>query len=680
MAEIIPIQNPSMLKIQSLLTAALLLFSFICHAENVVNPDPQKHSEASGDSTLARYVLSSGKGKPGDRVCSEMRVWNFRKVESFQLIIKYDASVILPVCPPDLSGSALGPLISPGYFNCHTAGNGRFHAVWFYDPVTLPDSSLLFRACFDLVGKPGERSIITTLDKEDNYSEICHSLNINSTYCGMFQGTPGEIEIVHDSLNIDYYVCDTDAAYENGSLVFRALGGTPPYRFEVNEGLYSGMLTDNLTHFKIDALKAGIYNLKITDSANMSVEIKEIHIKKNAGLKVASKKIKPATCSNRCNGMIEISELSNAIPPVRYKWSDYFYEVRDTGKIDFLCNGLYTVSITDQSGCMIIDTSILWIDTLKVNITPLAFSPCDSIRKIKVLITGGSPPHRYARQFGPLINIPADSIISFDPEKFQFITISDQLFCNTRINTDTIQFEGDDYPLKAARELQNFFKKTGGQNWKNENKWPVNPLTANCNPCDGWYGITCENNKIVSIELPENNLNGTLTEMPVIFPYLRKLDLSENRLRGCIPAGYLKLCENTDVYLNNNNAMPWYGNFIRFCEEEGIQLNAPCKILQNQDGVISDDCLCKNTSAVNEAHEERPVIINYDSYRSIVIQGIREKFRFTLFAPDGRIFQTQIVVPVSEQSELKIPDLTPGIYFIKIDFQNESMVRKCFIY
>ncbi|MBK9151489.1 MAG: hypothetical protein IPM26_11015 [Saprospiraceae bacterium] len=102
--------------------------------------------------------------------------------------------------------------------------------------------------------------------------------------------------------------------------------------------------------------------------------------------------------------------------------------------------------------------------------------------------------------------------------------------------------------------------------------------------------------------------------------------------------------------------------------------------MQNQDGVISDDCLCKNTSAVNEAHEERPVIINYDSYRSIVIQGIREKFRFTLFAPDGRIFQNQIVVPVSEQSELKIPDLTPGIYFIKIDFQNESMVRKCFIY
>ncbi len=54
--------------------------------------------------------------------------------------------------------------------------------------------------------------------------------------------------------------------------------------------------------------------------------------------------------------------------------------------------------------------------------------------------------------------------------------------------------------------LVNLYRSTGGDNWKNKNGW----LTTNT-PCE-WYGVTCSDERVVGLNLPGNNLVGTLPD------------------------------------------------------------------------------------------------------------------------------------------------------------------------
>jgi len=53
--------------------------------------------------------------------------------------------------------------------------------------------------------------------------------------------------------------------------------------------------------------------------------------------------IKNVTCYDECDGSIEISDIQNGTPPFKYVWSNW----KTTKKIDDLCNGTYTVTVTD---------------------------------------------------------------------------------------------------------------------------------------------------------------------------------------------------------------------------------------------------------------------------------------------------------------------------------------------
>jgi len=93
-------------------------------------------------------------------------------------------------------------------------------------------------------------------------------------------------------------------------------------------------------------------------------------------------------------------------------------------------------------------------------------------------------------------------------------------------------------------ELMKLYNSTGGPNWTNNTGWKEGAAGTNCDPC-GWYGIECENNRVISIEMDGllnsnydydkggNNLVGELPDLK--FEKLKVFNLTNNKLIGGIP-------------------------------------------------------------------------------------------------------------------------------------------------
>ena len=74
------------------------------------------------------------------------------------------------------------------------------------------------------------------------------------------------------------------------------------------------------------------------------------------------------------------------------------------------------------------------------------------------------------------------------------------------------------------------YQATDGDNWLSNQNWLSN------RPIGTWYGvITDENDRVIELDLSENELNGTIPSELGYLSYLEALYLSENQLSGTIP-------------------------------------------------------------------------------------------------------------------------------------------------
>jgi hypothetical protein len=77
--------------------------------------------------------------------------------------------------------------------------------------------------------------------------------------------------------------------------------------------------------------------------------------------------------------------------------------------------------------------------------------------------------------------------------------------------------------------LVDFYNSTNGNNWDNSTNW------LSTKPINTWYGVTTSGNRIISISLNNNNLNGIIPQSISNLTELYKLQLSHNQLFGIIP-------------------------------------------------------------------------------------------------------------------------------------------------
>ena len=83
--------------------------------------------------------------------------------------------------------------------------------------------------------------------------------------------------------------------------------------------------------------------------------------------------------------------------------------------------------------------------------------------------------------------------------------------------------------------LSKFYNETEGENWFNRENW-LSDL-----PPGDWYGVTTNNNgQVVSLNLENNNLNGSLPDILAVLSNIRAINLSRNdELSGQLPRSFL---------------------------------------------------------------------------------------------------------------------------------------------
>ena len=91
------------------------------------------------------------------------------------------------------------------------------------------------------------------------------------------------------------------------------------------------------------------------------------------------------------------------------------------------------------------------------------------------------------------------------------------------------------------------YQATDGDNWVSNQNWLSN------DPIGTWYGvITDENDRVIDLDLSENELNGTIPSELGNLIYLEYLYLSENQLSGTIPSALGILSNLIELSLRSN--------------------------------------------------------------------------------------------------------------------------------
>ena len=100
--------------------------------------------------------------------------------------------------------------------------------------------------------------------------------------------------------------------------------------------------------------------------------------------------------------------------------------------------------------------------------------------------------------------------------------------------------------------LVDFYNSTNGNNWDNSTNW------LSTKPINTWYGVTTSGNRIVSISLNNNNLNGIIPQSISNLTELYNINISHNNLFGNIPNNIINLYRFYTNYDANHCNYPFF--------------------------------------------------------------------------------------------------------------------------
>jgi len=154
----------------------------------------------------------------GGQICVPITATGFTDVESIQLGIEWDPSVL----SFDAENGVRGIGISPINVNANRVDQGQLNALWFFDtaPVTVEDGGVLFEICFDVIGATGGTSAISIVDFPN-------------------ASPPFEIEISSNNMFLDFFTDNATFTVGSGSTG----GGDPDGVGFIVEEIFTGDAT-----------------------------------------------------------------------------------------------------------------------------------------------------------------------------------------------------------------------------------------------------------------------------------------------------------------------------------------------------------------------------------------------------------------------------------------------------
>jgi len=207
-----------------------------------------------------------------------------------------------------------------------------------------------------------------TLNTSLNHSSVVVHINSNTSFWVKIKNQWCE---GIDSVKVSSSIISNPSVAKNpschdscdGMAVVIPSGGTPPYSYLWNT---------SSTNDSIFMLCSGLYNVVVSDSVNCK-SFANITLYNPTPL-IINPLINHIPCTGICIGSIN-ANASGSNPPYTYLWNTS----QTTSTISGLCQGLYSVNVTDKNNCKAKDTASVLINTVFTNI--LVWSDKDTIYK-----------------------------------------------------------------------------------------------------------------------------------------------------------------------------------------------------------------------------------------------------------------------------------------------------------
>ncbi|MCX7953583.1 MAG: T9SS type A sorting domain-containing protein [Bacteroidales bacterium] len=203
----------------------------------------------------------------------------------------------------------------------------------------------------------------------------------------------------------------------NGSAIINIEGGTLPFTILWSNG------QNNDT---INNLCVGNYYVTVTDANNCSV-VKILSIIEENILSVSSN-VTNISCYQNCNGSITLS-VSGGVTPYSFLWS---IPGQTTPNLTNLCAGQYSFTVTDATGCSVINTlNISEPSSLNIQFNIVQPTCGQNNGIITANVSGGTAPYTYLWNTQPPQNTQTVSNLSSGT---YIVTVTDANNC-TKTNS-----------------------------------------------------------------------------------------------------------------------------------------------------------------------------------------------------------------------------------------------------
>ena len=214
----------------------------------------------------------------------------------------------------------------------------------------------------------------------------------------------------------------------NGAITLDTQGGTLPYGFAWSPEPPTGQGTN-----AVQDLCPGTWSVVVTDGNGCVVEY-SYDLAEPTPL-VLDLTTTDNLCFGDCDGSATVL-LSGGTPGYAVLWSDADGNTvaQDVDLVDALCNGAYTVSITDANACVLDSTfTIVSPDAIEAGLlftNETCFGPCDGTASVSP--TGGVGSYTVFWQPEPPQGQGTEQVVGLCPGEWS-VTISDALGCDTTL-------------------------------------------------------------------------------------------------------------------------------------------------------------------------------------------------------------------------------------------------------
>lgn len=198
-----------------------------------------------------------------------------------------------------------------------------------------------------------------------------------------------------------------------GSIQSTVSNGTSPFIYSWSNGSTTSQITD---------LCAGNYQLNITDANGCTASAQANVLNNDLSASLSSTQ---PTCGQLCGGLASVNVMGKS--PFTYLWNNG----NTSATVSNLCEGNYSVVITDSDGCTITQTVTMHVSGLSVSMNSIAAS-CDQNCNGSASVNAfGTPPYNYAWSNSASTTASANGLC----KGYYAVTVSDNNQCRV---TDSV--------------------------------------------------------------------------------------------------------------------------------------------------------------------------------------------------------------------------------------------------